>query len=70
MSFTKEYPRAVVYADPRKEGGLDFVIAAKPLDLNVWEIQQGETRDQFTSRIETDACPDGAAGVLMVTRVA
>lgn len=36
----------------------------------VWEIQEGETRGQFTSRIEKDAFPDGAAGVLMVTRVA
>jgi len=40
VSFTREYPRAVVYADHRNDGGLHFVIAPKPLDLNAqqWEV--------------------------------
>lgn len=49
VSFIKEYPRAVVYADPRKEGGLDFVIAAKPLDLNKprWSIWSRPVKTYF-----------------------
>lgn len=52
VSFTREYPRAVVYADLRNEGGLHFVIAPKPLDLNAqrWEV--------WSRPVETYRMPD------------